>query len=166
MNNNFGEYQIENDQYINAIELNNNQNNNNNQNIQNNRNNNIFIFNIFVKYPDITISYPLFFIVNIILLINSSIFPIEPSNFVFQYGPIISKNQLYRMITRYFIHFGFAHLILEQISFFYLCKYFENKFGTLLTISIIFIGMILDSIINIILILFYSLFWVIVFLLY
>jgi hypothetical protein len=54
MNNNFGENQIENDQYINAIELNNNQNNNNNQNIQNNRNNNIFIFNIFVKYPDIT----------------------------------------------------------------------------------------------------------------
>lgn len=158
MNNNFRENQIENDQDINAIELNNNQiNNSNNQNIQNNRNNNIFN-NIFLKYPDITISYLLFFIVNIILIIYSSIFPIEPSNFVFQYRPIISKNQLYRMITRYFIHFGFAHLILEQISFFYLCKYFENKFGTLLTISIIFIGMILDSIINIILIPFFTLF--------
>ena len=122
----------------------------------NNINNNAF--NIFTKFPDITISYLFFLIINIVLLIYSQIFPIETSTFIFQYRPIVSKLQLYRIITRYFIHFGFAHFILEQISFFYVSKYFENKFGTLLTLSIIFISMILDSIIHIILIPFFTLF--------
>ena len=39
-----------------------------------------------------------------------------------------------------------------------MCKYFEIKFGTLLTLSIIFISMILDSIINILLIPIFSIF--------
>ena len=39
-----------------------------------------------------------------------------------------------------------------------MCKYFESKFGTLLTLSIIFISMILDSIINILLIPVFSIF--------
>ena len=155
MNNNIGENQIENEPDLNVININNNQNNNN-QNMPNNINNNAF--NIFTKFPDITISYLFFLIINIVLLIYSQIFPIETSTFIFQYRPIVSKLQLYRIITRYFIHFGFAHFILEQISFFYVSKYFENKFGTLLTLSIIFISMILDSIIHIILIPFFTLF--------
>ena len=155
MNNNIGENQIENEPDLNVININNNQNNNN-QNMPNNINNNAF--NIFTKFPDITISYLFFLIINIVLLIYSQIFPIETSTFIFQYRPIVSKLQLYRIITRYFIHFGFAHFILEQISFFYVSKYFENKFGTLLTLSIIFISMILDCIIHIILIPFFTLF--------
>lgn len=155
MNNNIGENQIENEPDLNVININNNPNNNN-QNMPNNINNNAY--NIFTKFPDITISYLFFLIINIVLLIYSQIFPIETSTFIFQYRPIVSKLQLYRIITRYFIHFGFAHFILEQISFFYVSKYFENKFGTLLTLSIIFISMILDSIIHIILIPFFTLF--------
>jgi membrane associated rhomboid family serine protease len=84
--------------------------------------------------------------------------PLEKTTFVFQYRPVTSKNQLYRLITRYFIHFGFAHLILEQVTFFYLTKYFESKFGTLLTLSIIFVSMMLVSIINILIIPIFSLF--------
>lgn len=154
-NNNLGENQIENEQDANIININNNQNNNN-QNIQNNQENNTF--NIFIKFPNITISFLLFFIINVVLLFYSKFFGIEYSTFIFQYRPIISKYQIYRSISRYFIHFGFAHLILEQVSFYYLCKYFENKIGTLLTLSIIFISMILDSIINLLLIPFFSLF--------
>ena len=153
--NNLGENQNENEHDLNAININNNQNNIN-QNQINNQDNNTF--NIFSKFPEITISYLIFFIINIIIFIYSQFLPLEKTTFVFQYRPVTSKNQLYRLITRYFIHFGFAHLILEQVTFFYLTKYFESKFGTLLTLSIIFISMILVSIINILIIPIFSLF--------
>ena len=153
--NNLGENQNENEHDLNAININNNQNNIN-QNQINNQDNNTF--NIFSKFPEITISYLIFFIINIIIFIYSQFLPLEKTTFVFQYRPVTSKNQLYRLITRYFIHFGFAHLILEQVTFFYLTKYFESKFGTLITLSIIFISMILVSIINILIIPIFSLF--------
>ena len=156
MNINSGENNIHNEQDINAININNIPNNDSNQNIQNNHNN--LIYNFFKNNPNITISFLLFFTINIFLLIYSQIFPIEHSNFIFQYRPIVSKYQIYRIVSRYFIHFGFAHLILEQLFFFHLCKYFENKFGTLLTLSIIFTSMIIDSIINIILIPIFTIF--------
>lgn len=156
MNNNIGDNQLENVQDINVININNNQNNNNiRQNIQNNINN---PNNIFTKHKDFTISFLFFFTINALLLIYSRIFPIETSTYIFQYRPIVSKYQFYRMISRYFVHFGFAHFLLEQITFFYLSKYLENKFGTLLTLSIIFISIILVSIINIFVIPFFSLF--------
>ena len=153
--NNLGENQNENEHDLNAININNNQNNIN-QNQINNQDNNTF--NIFSKFPEITISYLIFFIINIIIFIYSQFLPLEKTTFVFQYRPVTSKNQLYRLITRYFIHFGFAHLILEQVTFFYLTKYFESKFGTLLTLSIIFVSMMLVSIINIFIIPIFSLF--------
>ena len=152
--NNLGENQNENEHDLNAININNNQNNIN-QNPNNQDNN---TFNIFSKFPEITISYLIFFIINIIIFIYSQFLPLEKTTFVFQYRPVTSKNQLYRLITRYFIHFGFAHLILEQVTFFYLTKYFESKFGTLLTLSIIFVSMMLVSIINILIIPIFSLF--------
>ena len=71
------------------------------------------IFNIFIKYPDITISFLLFLFINIIFYISTYFFEIELSSFIFQYRPIVSKCQYYRIISRYFIHFGFAHFILE-----------------------------------------------------
>ena len=153
--NKLGENQNENEHDLNAININNNQNNIN-QNQINNQDNNTF--NIFSKFPEITISYLIFFIINIIIFIYSQFLPLEKTTFVFQYRPVTSKNQLYRLITRYFIHFGFAHLILEQVTFFYLTKYFESKFGTLLTLSIIFVSMMLVSIINILIIPIFSLF--------
>ena len=153
--NNIGENQNENEHDLNAININNNQNNIN-QNQINNQDNNTF--NIFSKFPEITISYLIFLIINIIIFIYSQFLPLEKTTFVFQYRPVTSKNQLYRLITRYFIHFGFAHLILEQVTFFYLTKYFESKFGTLLTLSIIFVSMMLVSIINILIIPIFSLF--------
>ena len=109
MNINSGENNIHNEQDINAININNIPNNDSNPNIQNNDNN--IIYNFFKNYPNITISFLLFFTINIFLLIYSQIFPIEHSNFIFQYRPIVSKYQIYRIVSRYFIHFGFAHLI-------------------------------------------------------
>ena len=156
MNINPGENNIHNEQDINAININNIPNNDNNANIQNNHIN--AIFNFFKNNPNITISFLLFFTINIFLLIYSQIFPIEHSIFIFQYRPIVSKYQIYRIISRYFVHFGFAHLILEQIFFFHLCKYLESKFGTLLTLSIIIVSMIIDSLINIILIPIFTIF--------
>jgi membrane associated rhomboid family serine protease len=153
--NNLGENQNENEHDLNAININNNQNNIN-QNQINNQDNNTF--NILSKFPEITISYLIFLIINIIIFIYSQFLHLEKTTFVFQYRPVTSKNQLYRLITRYFIHFGFAHLILEQVTFFYLTKYFESKFGTLLTLSIIFVSMMLVSIINILIIPIFSLF--------
>ena len=91
-NNNIGGNNIENEQDINAININNNQNNNINEpNIQNNPENNIF--NIFIKYPDITISFLLFLFINIIFYISTYFFEIELSSFIFQYRPIVSKCQ-------------------------------------------------------------------------
>ena len=129
---------------------NNNENNINNNEDINNQNNNDNIINNFLK--NITLSFLIFFTLNIIIYLYSKIIPIEKYKYVFQYSPIVKKNQLYRIITRYFIHFGISHLTLELISFFYLCKIFENLFGSLFTLSIIFISMILDSIIQLLII--------------
>ena len=137
---------------INNIEnnINNNNQNFNNQNINgNNENSN---FNFINQFKNVTISFLIFFIINIIIYFYSKTIPLEINKYVFQYSPIIKKSQLYRIITRYFIHFGICHLILELIIFFYLCKLLENLFGTLFTLSLIFISMILDSIIQLLII--------------
>ena len=130
---------------INQNNINNTDNSNNQNNIQENN-------NIFQKYPNITLTFLIFLTINIIIFLYSKIIPIETSKYVFQYFPIIHNNQFYRIITRYFIHFGIFHLLLELIGFFFLCKTFENSFGTILTLSIIFISMILDSFIQLLLI--------------
>ena len=104
---------------------------------------------IFSEYSPITISFILFLIINLSIEIYSYWFPIDKSYYVFQFYSIISKKQYYRLITKYFIHFSFMHLFLELIAFFFLCKYYENIFGTLLTINLIIISMIGVSILNI-----------------
>ena len=173
MNNNISTNNSENAQdniniQNNNININNNDNNNIQNNIEinqnipdiqnnNNGNNNNMHISI-INIPGLTITFILILSINIIIYLYSKIFLLDTSSFIFQYNPIVSKYQLYRMITRYFIHFGIAHLILEQSFFFYLCKYSEGKLGTLITLSLIFASMILDSIINIILIPFFSLF--------
>ena len=82
MNNNLGENPIENIQDMNNININNNQNNNN-QNIQNNIN--AQSFNLFSKYPNITLSFLLFFAINIFFI---NIFPILPNRKFLIYIPI------------------------------------------------------------------------------
>ena len=146
MEQNFVRNNIENENII--------QNNlNNNENIENQNNNNQIRYNnILNKFQNITISFLIFFIINIMIYLYSKIIPLKTYKYVFQYVPIVKKFQFYRIITRYFIHFGVFHLIIELITFFYLCKIFENIFGTLLTLSIIFISMILDSLIQLLII--------------
>lgn len=176
MNNNASVNNTENVQNNINININNNINNNINDlninnipnnieinpnipNFQNNNNNNINNHtNILTSIPGLTISFILISSINIIIYLYSKIFILDNSFYIFQYHPIAYKYQFYRMITRYFIHFGLAHLIIEQTFFFHICKYSENKLGTLITISLIFISMILISIINILLIPFFSLF--------
>jgi membrane associated rhomboid family serine protease len=98
------------------------------------------------------ISFLTFFVINIIIYFYSKIYPIETSKYIFQYISIIEKNQYYRVITRYFIHFGFFHLSLELTILFYLCKFSENMLGTLISLSLISVSMILISIIHLIII--------------
>ena len=140
---NFGGNNIENEN-INQNSINNIENSNNQNYNENN--------NIFQKFPNITFSFLFFLMINMIIYLYSKISSIEIYKYVFQYFPIVHNNQFYRIISRYFIHFGIFHLLLELISFFYLCKIFENSFGTLLTLSIIFISMILVSFIQILII--------------
>ena len=140
---------------INHNNLNNNENQNYIQNSNNNINNNyneINNYNIFKKFPNITLSFLFFLIINIIIYLYSKFIPIETYKYVFQYIPIVKKFQLYRIVTRYFIHFGIIHLILELVALYILNKNFENSFGTLFTLSIIFISMILDSFIQLLII--------------
>jgi len=136
---------------INQKNINNNENRNN-VNINNNNNNNnnylIKVKQFFNKFPSITISFLIFLIITITLYLYSKINEIETSKYVFQFAPIVQKYQYYRIITRYFIHFGVCHLSLELFALFYLCKICENIFGTLLTLSIILTSMILVSVIQ------------------
>ena len=46
------------------------------------------------------------------LEMDSKIDEIDSSKYVFQFAPIVQKYQYYRIITRYFIHFGVCHLSL------------------------------------------------------
>ena len=141
--------------YIENQSINNNLNNNENINIQQRSNNNndaLNIKNVINKFYDMPVSFLIFFIINIIIYLYSKIGAIDASKYIFQYISIIEKNQYYRVITRYFIHFGFFHLILELIPLFYLCKFSENMLGTLLSISLISVSMILVSFIHLLII--------------
>ena len=102
-----------------------------------------------LQYPKATISFIFLFVICISLKFYSYYYSdIKNENYVFQYISIISYNQYYRFITRYFIHFGNCHVFLELYLAYKLLYYFENQFGTLITINYINISMILISLIN------------------
>ena len=132
---------------INQKNINSNENKNN-INVNNNNDYLIKVKQFFNKFPSITISFLIFLIITITLYLYSKIEEIDSSKYVFQFAPIVQKCQYYRIITRYFIHFGVCHLSLELFALFHLCKICENLFGTLLTLSIILTSMILVSIIQ------------------
>ena len=152
-NNNSGQFQ-------NNINDNNNNNNNNinndnlnNANDNNNRNNeNQNNINYIKKYTKITISFVIIFIINLTLEIYSYFNKINARKYVFQFSPIYEKNQYYRFISNYFIHFGFGHKIIELYFTYKICNLLENIIGTIITISLIMISMIMNSVVQFLLI--------------
>ena len=126
----------------------NNNNNNIQENIVNNNNNEEQNYNFILKYSEFTLSFIIIFIINLIIWITSFYSEIEKQKYVFEVVPIINHYQYYRFITRYFIHFGICHLLLELYITYYLCKYFENTFGTLYTISFILFSMVIVSLVQ------------------
>ena len=68
--------------------------------------------------------------------------------YVFQYAPIKEKNQYYRFISSYFIHYGFFHLLVELYCSYKIFYLFENVMGTLMTLSFILISMLINSLIH------------------
>ena len=134
------------------INNNNNDNNNNENNelnnIINNNNNNEENNNFINQYSTFTLSFTFIFFINLIIYILSYFYGFEKYKYVFEIDPIVDHSQYYRFITRYFVHFGICHLFLELYITLYLCNYFENMFGTLMTISFILISMIIISLIQ------------------
>ena len=125
-----------------------NNNNNIQENIVNNNNIEEQNYNFLLKYSELTLSFTIIFIINLIIWITSFYSEIEKQKYVFEVVPIINHYQYYRFITRYFIHFGICHLLLELYITYYLCKYFENTFGSLFTISFILFSMIIVSVVQ------------------
>ena len=133
----------------NQINNNNNINNENNNNVNNNQvnyNQNIQIYP--KKYTSVTISFLIILIINIIIEINNSYEPINYRKYVFQYAPIKEKNQYYRFITSYFIHYGIFHLLVELYCCYKIFYLFENVMGTLMTLCFILMSMLINSLIH------------------
>ena len=144
-NNNINNNNNQNQNIIN--EANNNNENNNNINNQLNYdfpNNNNYIKN----YSKITISFILILTINLIIEIYSQFTSLNYRKYVFQYAPIIERNQYYRFISSYFIHYGIWHLIIELYLTYELCYLFENILGTIMSISFIMISMLMNSILH------------------
>ena len=131
------------------INNNNNENNNNElNNIINNNNNNEQNNNFISQYSRFTLSFLIIFFINLMIYILSYFYEFEKYKYVFEIDPILDHYQYYRFITRYFVHFGICHLLIELYITFNLCNYFENMFGALMTISFILISMVIISIIQ------------------
>ena len=145
---------------------NNNNNNNNNENNQaeilnriRNRNNNqinedeqgaLFLS----KYSIFSFSFIIIFLINIIFWILEKYEIIEQYKYVFEMEPITFHNQYYRFISRYFVHFGIGHLILELFISLFLIYLFENIYGSLFSLFFIIIAMFINSLIQLVLSLF------------
>ena len=135
----------------NEINNNNDNNNDNNNNVNNNQVLNEINPNIEIypnKYSSITISFLIILIINIIIEICNNYEPINYRKYVFQYAPINEKNQYYRFISSYFIHYGTFHLIVELYISYKIFYLFENIMGTLMTLCFIMVSMIMNSLIH------------------
>ena len=138
---------------INDDNINNRNNdiNNNLNDINQNNNNNQLNFDIPAdnnyskKYKKITITFIIIFFINLIIEIYSNFKRINYRKYVFQYAPIYEKNQYYRFISSYFIHYGIWHIIIELYLTYEVCYLFENIMGTIITICFIMISMIINS---------------------
>ena len=122
---------------INLDASNNNNNNNNNRN---------------KKYKKITISFLIIFLINLSIKIYSYFYIINYRKYVFQFAPIYEKNQYYRFISNYFVHWGIWHIIVELYLSWEICFLFENIMGTLITISFIMVSMLINSMLHFIMV--------------
>ena len=103
------------------------------------------------KYTKITLSFILIFLLKLCFYIYIT-YKDNIDKFTFDVYLIINHNQYYRFITCYFISYGLAHLFLDLFFIYKLCFYFENMLGTLFTLVLIFISLILISFIHLIII--------------
>jgi membrane associated rhomboid family serine protease len=137
-------------------EINNNFDDNiNNDNNQNDNNNNNFVNqnDSYIKnYSNVTISFLIILMINLLIEIYSYFKAIDSRKYVFQFAPIYEKNQFYRLVTCYFIHYGFWHLVIELYITYKICNFMENLFGTIITISFIMESIITNSFLNLLLI--------------
>ena len=127
----------------------------NNDNNQNDNNNNNFVNqnDSYIKnYSNVTISFLIILMINLLIEIYSYFKAIDSRKYVFQFAPIYEKNQFYRFVTSYFIHYGFWHLVIELYITYKICNFMENLFGTIITISFIMESMITNSFLNLLLI--------------
>ena len=104
-------------------------------------------FNYSLRYTKITLSFIIILFIKLIFIIYFKFFE-NSENFLYQQDIIIRYNQYYRCITRYFINFGFCHLIIELMISYILCFFYENMLGTLFTIIFILVSLILISLVN------------------
>ena len=104
-------------------------------------------FNYSLRYTKITLSFIIILFIKLIFIIYFHFFE-NSDNFLYHQDIIISYNQYYRCITRYFINFGYCHLIIELILAYILFFLYENMIGTLFTIILIFVSFIIISIVN------------------
>jgi membrane associated rhomboid family serine protease len=149
----------------NIINDENNIDNNLNNNNMNNANNNQINFeaphnvNYANKYKKITISFIIILFINLIIETYSYFIRTNYRKYVFQYAPIFEKNQYYRFISSYFIHYGIWHIIVELYLTYEICYLFENIMGTLITILFIMNTMIMNSVLHFLMIPLVSLFF-------
>jgi membrane associated rhomboid family serine protease len=111
------------------------------------------------KYKKMTISFIIILFINAIIEIYSYFIRTNYRKYVFQYAPIFEKNQYYRFISSYFIHYGIWHIIVELYLTYEICYLFENIMGTLITILFIMNTMIMNSVLHFLMIPLVSLFF-------
>lgn len=92
-------------------------------------------------------SFIFLFFISMIEYIFSLFHYISPNLYSLSLWPVINKGQYYRIITHFFIHYGFFHLAIDLIILYYLLKSLEKIIGTMYTLCFLVHSMILSSII-------------------
>lgn len=117
-------------------------NNSSDSDNNNNNNNNL---------PKSSLKYSIIFIImctiNITVLIYDYLNGINIKQYTLSLWPVLFKFQLYRIITHYFMHYGFMHTFLNLFLFHILSKKLENTIGTIYTLAYIIQSILFTSII-------------------
>ena len=112
-------------------------NNNNNNNNNNNRK----------TSPKCSIIFIAMCSINIIVLIYDHLNGIHIKQYTISLWPVLFKFQLYRIITHYFMHYGFMHMLINLLLFYILSKKLEKTIGTIYTFAYIIQSLLFTSII-------------------
>lgn len=98
-----------------------------------------------------TLSFVIILLISLTEYIISIFYYISPDSYSISLWPILNKGQYYRIITHFFIHYGFFHLAIDLIVLYYLLKSLEKIVGTMYTLCFLVHSMILSSVIFLIL---------------